>query len=154
MCLLSLFYKSNSYESYYTDRVAQNTYSSQTRSRSLPHAVVLNSQEYHTSIIYFLLPCSLSTSVFQWSALEFVIPSISICILITNHDYINRRLFNLTLGDYGNIGGIRSPSSSGKPMIRFMFWTACPAAPFTRLSIAPITTTRFVRGSITKFTST
>ena len=44
--------------------------SMQTRSRSLPHAVVLNSQEYHTSIIYFLLPCSLSTSVFQWSAYE------------------------------------------------------------------------------------
>ena len=30
------------------------------------------------------------------------------------------------------------------PNIRFMFCTACPAAPFTRLSIALTTTARFV----------
>ena len=35
-----------------------------------------------------------------------------------------------------------SPSCSGKPHMRFMFWIAWPLAPFTRLSIAEATTTR------------
>src|SRR2546426_11901279 len=35
-----------------------------------------------------------------------------------------------------------SPSVSGRPSITFMFWIACPAAPFTRLSIAAITVSR------------
>ena len=39
------------------------------------------------------------------------------------------------------------PSVSGNPSIRFMFWTACPAAPFTRLSMALTTTARPVAGS-------
>ncbi len=43
---------------------------------------------------------------------------------------------------HGDSGGIRSPRVSGSPSIRFMFWIACPAAPFTRLSIADTTTTR------------
>ena len=45
------------------------------------------------------------------------------------------------------------PVVSGRPMMRFMFWMACPAAPFTILSIAPIITMRLVLGSILKFTS-
>src|SRR5581483_3158042 len=36
----------------------------------------------------------------------------------------------------------RRPSVSGRPSIRFMFWTAWPAAPFTRLSMAATTTAR------------
>ena len=35
-----------------------------------------------------------------------------------------------------------SPSASSSPSIRFRFWTACPAAPFQRLSIAAKTSTR------------
>lgn len=34
-----------------------------------------------------------------------------------------------------------NPAVSSKPHIRFMFCTACPAAPFTRLSITDNTTT-------------
>src|SRR5204863_3289160 len=34
------------------------------------------------------------------------------------------------------------PSVSEKPSARFIFWTACPAAPFIRLSIALTTTAR------------
>ena len=49
---------------------------------------------------------------------------------------------------YGNIGTSSSPSSSGKPNKRFIFCTACPAAPFTKLSIAPIIIMRLVRLSI------
>ena len=39
------------------------------------------------------------------------------------------------------------PSPSGRPNIRLRFWTACEAAPFHRLSIAPNTITRPVRAS-------
>src|SRR5437660_7386420 len=35
-----------------------------------------------------------------------------------------------------------SPSSSFHPYIRFMFWTACPAAPLSRLSRQEINTSR------------
>jgi len=35
-----------------------------------------------------------------------------------------------------------SPAVSGSPSITFMFWIACPAPPFTRLSIAAITVSR------------
>ncbi len=42
-----------------------------------------------------------------------------------------------------------SPSASGYPSIRFMFCTACPAAPLTRLSIALTTTARPVVESTT-----
>src|SRR5271165_1891444 len=35
-----------------------------------------------------------------------------------------------------------SPSSSAQPYIRFMFCTACPAAPFSRLSMQEISTNR------------
>ena len=55
---------------------------------------------------------------------------------------------------YGNIGTNSNPSVSFNPNIRFMFCTACPAAPFTRLSMAPIMIIRFVRLSILKLTST
>ena len=55
---------------------------------------------------------------------------------------------------YGNIGTCFSPSSSSKPNSRFMFCTACPAAPLTRLSSAPIMIIRPVRGSILKLIST
>ena len=41
----------------------------------------------------------------------------------------------------------QSPSVSGRPNIRFRFWTACDAAPFHRLSIAAKTITRPVRAS-------
>src|SRR5262249_21435401 len=36
---------------------------------------------------------------------------------------------------HGNSGSCSSPVVSGRPAIRFMFCTACPEAPFTRLSI-------------------
>ena len=55
---------------------------------------------------------------------------------------------------YGNIGAWQSPIDSSSPNIRFIFCTACPAAPFTRLSIAPIMMIRLVRKSSLKFTST
>src|SRR6478672_9895500 len=35
---------------------------------------------------------------------------------------------------YGNSATCSSPVASGKPSIKFMFCTACPDAPFTRLS--------------------
>ena len=41
----------------------------------------------------------------------------------------------------------RRPSVSGYPSIKFMFWTACPAAPFTRLSMTLTTTARPVAAS-------
>ena len=56
--------------------------------------------------------------------------------------------FSFSAVFYGNIGTRSRPSLSGSPKIRFMFCTACPAAPFTRLSIAPIIMIRFVLGSI------
>src|SRR6185436_1619332 len=37
--------------------------------------------------------------------------------------------------DHGTTGTCARPVASGSPNIRFMFCTACPAAPFTRLSI-------------------
>src|SRR5262245_33346551 len=40
-----------------------------------------------------------------------------------------------------------SPSVSANPSATFMFWTACPAAPLTRLSIALTTTARPVEAS-------
>src|ERR1017187_2364935 len=40
-----------------------------------------------------------------------------------------------------------SPSVSGQPSIRFMFWMAWPAAPLTRLSMALTTTARLVGAS-------
>ena len=55
---------------------------------------------------------------------------------------------------YGNTGGIKSPSVSGRPNNKFIFCTACPAAPFTRLSIAPIIMTRCVLSSNFTLTST
>ena len=42
----------------------------------------------------------------------------------------------------GYRAGISRPMLSGKPSITFMFWMACPAAPFTRLSMALTTTSR------------
>lgn len=40
-------------------------------------------------------------------------------------------------GCYGNMGTSFSPFVSSSPNIRFIFCTACPAAPFTRLSMGP-----------------
>src|SRR5207245_4283125 len=40
-----------------------------------------------------------------------------------------------------------SPSSSGRPVIKLRFCTACPEAPFTRLSIAEKTTACLVPGT-------
>src|SRR5439155_495516 len=40
----------------------------------------------------------------------------------------------------GTTGGCESPMASAKPNMRFMFCTAWPAAPFTRLSITDRTT--------------
>ena len=51
-------------------------------------------------------------------------------------------------------GRADSPAVSGRPNSRFIFCTACPAAPFTMLSSAPIKITRCVRSSMTKLTST
>src|SRR6267143_3506286 len=45
-----------------------------------------------------------------------------------------------------------SPAVSGSPSITFMFWIACPAAPFTRLSIAVMTVSRGRRTSATSAT--
>ena len=55
---------------------------------------------------------------------------------------------------YGNIGTCCKPSFSGNPNIMFMFCTAWPAAPFTRLSIAPIIIILPVLSSTLKLTST
>lgn len=49
---------------------------------------------------------------------------------------------------YGNIGTRFNPAFSSSPNIIFMFCTAWPAAPLTRLSIAPIMITLLVLGSI------
>ena len=46
---------------------------------------------------------------------------------------------------YGYIGGIMRPVVSGRPMIRFMFWMAWPAAPLPMLSITEETIRRWVR---------
>src|SRR5690349_1073492 len=43
-----------------------------------------------------------------------------------------------------------SASVSGNPSIRFMFWTACPAAPFIKLSSVAIIVRRCVSASNTK----
>src|SRR5258708_49762 len=47
-----------------------------------------------------------------------------------------------------------SPAVSGSPSITFMFWIACPAAPFTRLSIAAMTVRRGRRTPATSATPT
>src|SRR5947207_14399422 len=39
------------------------------------------------------------------------------------------------------------PEASGRPSARLAHWTACPLAPFTRLSMAQRDTTHPVRGS-------
>src|SRR2546426_3400848 len=44
------------------------------------------------------------------------------------------------------------PAVSGSPSMTFMFWIACPAAPFTRLSIAAMTVSRGRRTSTTSAT--
>src|SRR6202011_4097710 len=48
---------------------------------------------------------------------------------------------------HGSIGTNSSPSCSGQPSMRFMFWTAWPAAPLPRLSRAPRAMTVSVSGS-------
>src|SRR3546814_2671298 len=45
--------------------------------------------------------------------------------------------------DHGNRGAASRPAVSERPIIRFMFWIAWPEEPFTRLSIAAITSARF-----------
>src|SRR5688500_9082282 len=45
--------------------------------------------------------------------------------------------FRAFLSHHGHSGVPSSPAVSGCPVIRFAFCTACPAAPFPRLSIAP-----------------
>ena len=48
---------------------------------------------------------------------------------------------------YGNSAICSSPVVSGNPNIRFMFWIACPAEPFTRLSSTEMTMARFLMRS-------
>ncbi len=48
---------------------------------------------------------------------------------------------------HGNSAICSSPMVSGNPSIRFMFWIACPAEPFTRLSSTEITIARFLMRS-------
>src|SRR5512136_2375216 len=48
---------------------------------------------------------------------------------------------------YGKSAIMSRAVSSRRPHMRFMFWTACPEAPFTRLSMAERMMTRFVLGS-------
>ncbi len=43
------------------------------------------------------------------------------------------------VGQHGNTPTAVRPAVSSKPSARFMAWTACPPAPFTRLSSATIT---------------
>lgn len=50
--------------------------------------------------------------------------------------------------DYGYTGAMSRPAVSGSPMARFKFCTACPAAPFTRLSRQLTTISVPVRWSI------
>ena len=54
---------------------------------------------------------------------------------------------NRGCGGHGSIGTSSSPSCSGQPSIRFMFWTAWPAAPLPRLSTAPSAMTVSASGS-------
>src|SRR5262249_42053058 len=48
----------------------------------------------------------------------------------------------------GRTGSPSRPAVSACPVIRLAFWSACPAAPLPRLSIAPIAITKPVRGLI------
>ncbi len=50
---------------------------------------------------------------------------------------------------HGNSAICSSPIVSGNPNIRFMFWIACPAEPFTRLSSVEMTIARFLMRSAT-----
>src|SRR6185437_6582394 len=50
---------------------------------------------------------------------------------------------------HGNNAICSSPVVSGPPNIRFMFWMACPAEPFTRLSSVAITMARPLMRSAT-----
>ena len=51
------------------------------------------------------------------------------------------------LSSHGNSAICSSPAVSGSPNIRFMFWIACPAEPFTRLSSTEMTMARFLMRS-------
>ena len=66
-----------------------------------------------------------------------------------NHGSVFQQYANkINLIHYTEVG-----THSPLPKIRFIFCTACPAAPFTRLSSAPIITTRCVLGSTLKLIS-
>src|SRR5262245_16604612 len=54
----------------------------------------------------------------------------------------DRESLNLEKPDGGTVGDQASPFASGRPNMTFKFWTACPAAPFSRLSRAATTRAR------------
>src|SRR5699024_10389960 len=57
-------------------------------------------------------------------------------------------LFHRLLSPFYGHNGIKSmPVFSSTPISLFMFCTACPDAPFTKLSITETTVIRFVRSS-------
>ena len=62
---------------------------------------------------------------------------------------LQRLLVHRGTSHYGNSAICSSPAVSGSPNIRFMFWIACPAEPFTRLSSVEITMARFLMRSAT-----
>ena len=66
-----------------------------------------------------------------------------LCTLFAEHIFSS-----IFLQNYGYMGTRSSPARSSKPNAIFIFCTACPAAPLTRLSMAEKTMTRRVRGSI------
>src|SRR6185503_4637922 len=51
---------------------------------------------------------------------------------------LKRVLVHRGTSHHGNSAICSSPAVSGNPNIRFMFWIACPAEPFTRLSSVEI----------------
>src|SRR5699024_2111382 len=59
-------------------------------------------------------------------------------------------LFPFNKCPYGKTGIKSIPVFSSIPSILFIFCTACPEAPFTKLSMTETTVTRFVRSSYVK----
>ena len=83
-----------------------------------------------------------------WCSISFINIS-TYCTYKFFHSVVLLFLFLLYIKSvpYGYIGGIMRPVVSGRPMMRFMFWMAWPAAPLPMLSITEETIRRWVRAS-------
>ena len=102
----------------------------------------------HVMLPFPVLPVSFCLLSFRL-LFPVVFSTVSVCC---SHFHVpfggkNKQKQQFILLVYGNTGICFSPVFSGSPNNRFMFCMACPAAPFTILSIAPIITTRLVLGS-------